>query len=93
MYNVGMKDKELERRLKALANRRRLAILRYIKNKREGAVGEIAEYIKLSFRSTSKHLSVLFATDMLEKEQRSSRVFYSLASGFPEPIRRIVAFL
>ncbi len=51
-------ERELEKQLKALANRRRLAILKYLKSKREASVGDIAEEINLSFKSTSKHLAV-----------------------------------
>ncbi len=75
-----MKDKDLERQLKALANRRRLAILKYLKRKGKASVGSIAEEIKLSFKSTSRHLSILTQADILEKEQANVMVFYSLSS-------------
>ena len=67
--------KELERSLKALANKRRLAILKYLKQKKEAPVGEIAEAIKLSLRATSKHLGVLASVDIVEKDQRSLQIF------------------
>ena len=72
--------KELERILKALANRRRLAIIKLLKNRKEASVTEIAERIRLSFKATSKHLNILSRVDLLDKEQRSLAVFYSLAS-------------
>lgn len=68
-----------EKILKALANKRRLEIIKYIKERKEANVGDIAEHIKLSFKSTSRHLSVLLGADILEKEQRNLSVFYSLA--------------
>ncbi len=71
--------KKLERTLKALANRRRLAIVSYLKKRREAPVGEIAHEINLSLKATSKHLGILAAADILEKEQRSLQVFYRLA--------------
>mgnify|MGYP001586999093 FL=1 len=92
-HNIYMKDKEMERNLKALANRRRLAIIRFLKNRKEATVGEIADNIKLSFRSTSKHLGVLSASDVIEKEQRSSQVFYRLNTVFSEPAHRIISLL
>ncbi|OGF62202.1 hypothetical protein A2926_00070 [Candidatus Giovannonibacteria bacterium RIFCSPLOWO2_01_FULL_44_40] len=75
--------KNLERLLKALANRRRLEILKVLKKEREGelSVGEIAERIGLSFKATSRHLSILIGADILEKEQRGLRVFYKLAAS------------
>ena len=85
---VSNKDKELERIFKALANRRRLAMLRYIKEHREASVGEIAEYMKLSFKATSKHLALLAAADLLEKEQRSVQMFFSLSPNIPDIARR-----
>ncbi|MEK7614506.1 MAG: metalloregulator ArsR/SmtB family transcription factor [Patescibacteria group bacterium] len=88
-----MKDKELEKSLKALANRRRLSIIRFIKNKKEVSVGDISSEIKLSFKSTSRHLSVLFSAGILEREQRSLQVFYRLADDIIEPVRRIIAVL
>jgi len=68
-----------EKILKALANRRRLEIIKYIKEKKEVNVGDIAEHIKLSFKSTSRHLAILSGADLLEKEQKGLTVFYSLA--------------
>lgn len=75
-----MKEKEIERVLKALANRRRLVIVKFLKKRGEQIVGEIAEEIKLSFAATSKHLGVLYAANIVEKEQRSLQMFYRLSS-------------
>lgn len=81
-----MKDlKETEKVLKALANKRRLMIVRHLKRVGEAKVGDIAEEIKLSFNATSKHLGVLYAADIVEKEQRSLEMHYSL-SPTPRPI-------
>ncbi|OGG60533.1 hypothetical protein A3C86_01630 [Candidatus Kaiserbacteria bacterium RIFCSPHIGHO2_02_FULL_49_16] len=88
-----MKDKELESNLKALANRRRLAIVRFIKKKNETSVGDIAEEIKLSLKSTSRHLAVLFSAGILDREQRSLQVFYKLSPDIAEPVRRVVSTL
>lgn len=70
--------KDFEKILKALANKRRLEILKYIKQKKEASVGDIAEHIKLSFKSTSRHLSILFRADILDRDQRGLLVFYHL---------------
>ena len=64
--------------MKALANRRRLLILSLLKKRNEVSVGEIAESIKLSFKATSRHLSILASADILEREQRSVQMFYSI---------------
>lgn len=82
--------RKLEKTLKALANRRRLAIIKYLKNNREAPVGEIAHEINLSFRSTSKHLGVLTAADILDKEQRSLQMFYCLSDEPPAAAKNII---
>ena len=73
--------KYLEKILKAVANKRRLAILRYLKYSKEISVGEIASEIKLSVKATSKHLAILSALDILEKEQRNLQVFYRISNN------------
>lgn len=71
--------REHEKILKALANKRRLQIVKFLKEKKEANVGEISDHIKLSFKATSKHLAVLSGADIVEKEQRSLACYYSLA--------------
>lgn len=73
--------KETERVLKALANKRRLAIVKYLKKEKEAIVGDIARAIKISFKATSKHLSILSAADIVEKEQRSLEMWYKPSSN------------
>lgn len=81
---------EMERVLKALANRRRLAIAQLLKRHHELSVGEIAEKIRLSIKSTSRHLRVLAAADLVEKDQRGLQVFYRLAQRQPPPAVEII---
>lgn len=73
-----MTDGELEKTLKAIASRRRFAILKALSTKKELSVTTLSKQIKLSFRSTSKHLSVLYAVGLVDKEQRSILMFYRL---------------
>lgn len=82
--------KEHERILKALANRRRLAIVAFLKKKREATVGEIAERIKLSFTSTSKHLNILARADILDKRQTGLEVYYYVGKNVPSLIEPVV---
>lgn len=83
--------KELEKIFKALANRRRLAILQFLKKNKEASVGTIARAIKLSVKATSKHLGILSAVDIVEKEQRRLLVFYRLAANIPLSVRAIIS--
>lgn len=84
--------KEREKILKAFANRRRLAILAYLK-KDEANVSAIASAISLSIRSTSKHLCVLFGAGIIEKEQRSSEMFYYIAEDLHAIARSVLKLI
>jgi DNA-binding transcriptional ArsR family regulator len=75
-----MKEKELEKQLKALANARRLKILKYLDKTNKASVGDIAREIKLSFKSTSRHLAVLRATEMVCADQQNLMMYYSLVN-------------
>ena len=81
--------KELERQLKALANGRRLAIVKFLQKRGPVSVGEIAKEIKLSLKSTSRHLAVLSSADILQKQQRDLYVFYFLSKS-QHPIAKSV---
>ncbi|MEK7478833.1 MAG: metalloregulator ArsR/SmtB family transcription factor [Patescibacteria group bacterium] len=85
--------KYLEKTLKALANRRRLAILKYLKENKESSVGGIAYAIKLSFKATSKHLNILATMDILEKEQRSLQIFYRLSDDQKSVTQKVLSLL
>ena len=84
---------DLERTLKALANKRRLAIVAFLKKHREASVAAIAEHINLSFKATSKHLTVLLAAGIVERDQRSSQMFYALAKNQKLAAEKIIALL
>ena len=88
-----MKEKELERIMKALANRRRLAILKFLKEEKETSVGDIAEEIRLSFKATSKHLGILSGAGILDREQRSLQMFYRIPADLPSVARSILSHL
>ncbi|MDO8602141.1 MAG: metalloregulator ArsR/SmtB family transcription factor [bacterium] len=85
--------KKLEKVLKVFANSRRLAILQYLKSEGEARVSNIAKEISLSFKSTSRHMHVLFAGDLVEKDQRSLEVYYRLASHSTSLIKKVFDLL
>lgn len=93
LYLFCMELKELERFLKALANKRRLAILAYLKKNGEANVTEIADVIKLSVKSTSRHLAVLFSVNLVDRRQQSLAVYYWCAPSFPAPIKGVISIL
>ena len=88
MYIIYMK--EHEKILKALANRRRLQIIKYIKDKKLVTVTSIVRHIKLSYKSTSKHLAILHGAGLVDKEQRNLFMFYSIANPLPKLAKQVI---
>ncbi len=87
-----MINKDLEKKLKALANKRRLAIIEGLQSQASQSVNEISRDIKLSFKSTSKHLIILYRAGLVEREQHKLVVFYSLPLK-PKPLLKTILTL
>ena len=87
------KTKRIEKTLKALANHRRLDILIILKKQKNVTVGEIAEIIRLSFKSTSRHLAVLAAAEIITRDQISSYVYYKISPDIPTVVRHVLSTL
>jgi len=85
--------REVEMQLKALANKRRLIILKYLENKGQASVGSIAAEIKLSFKSTSAHLLILSTCNLLDREQTSTTVLYRLAKPSSVLLKTVLTIL
>lgn len=85
--------KATERVLKALANRRRLALVAHLKHKPEASVGVLAALLKVTFPTVSKHLAILGAAEIVEYERRSLKVYYRLANDMPAIARTILKHL
>lgn len=81
--------KRVEKILKTLANRRRLGIINYLRKNNEAKVGDIADEIKISFKATSKHLGLLYNSDIVEKEQRGLQMWYRISSKYQRIIKHI----
>ncbi len=79
--------------MKALANRRRLAILKFLKRNGKANVRSISGEINLSFKATSKHLRILAAADILDRDQVSLESWYGLADKLPDGVRSILSLL
>lgn len=69
---------ELTRSLKALANERRLNIVTLLMRRPSSSVNEIAKEIRLSVRSTSKHLRVLAHADIVATREVGLFVLYGV---------------
>lgn len=85
--------KETERVLKALANRRRLALVTYLRRRGQAPVGELAAFLKVTLPTASKHLAILGAAEVVEYERRSLQVYYRLADSMPAVARSLLKHL
>ncbi len=80
-----------ERVCKALANRRRLIFISYLKRHGQRTVGELAAHAKLSMSATSRHLSLLTQAGFLENEQRNLQVYYRVARPTEQWLRALIS--
>lgn len=83
--------KYIEHTFKALANRKRLEILAYLYKIKSASVGDIAGHIRLSIKSTSKHLLVLYHANFLERERAHGLTLYALSDTMKEAEKKIFA--
>jgi len=83
--------KQLEKIFKALANHRRLGIIRLLAKEKELSVGEIAKKIKLSFKATSRHLRTLRQVDILDTRQERLTVYYHLSRTLPALVKGMLS--
>ena len=87
------KRRMLERRLKALASGRRLQILKELKTRRGATVSVLAGVLNLSMATTSRHLAILSAVDIVRSTRRGKHVSYRLALHQEAPVKHILSLL
>lgn len=88
-----MSTNQIEKILKALANKRRLAIIKFLSKNESACVVEITKEIRISFKSTSKHLEKLKAADIVNSEYRKSNNYYRLGSTDTPFIKEVLKLL
>ncbi|MEK7136466.1 MAG: winged helix-turn-helix domain-containing protein [Patescibacteria group bacterium] len=71
--------KQLERYFKGVANHRRLEIIFLIKKHKDLTVGDIAEKLKVNFKTISQHSQRLVQAGLLNKTYRGLEVIHSLS--------------
>jgi len=70
--------KEVVHLFKALSNPKRLAIIELLLRKKELPLEKISQKIRLSYKSTSKHLLLLESRGIVIRKQKSLRAFYGI---------------
>ena len=68
------------RKLKAIANIKRLEILFYLRDN-ELSVGELEKKINLSQSALSQHLAVLRQAEIVKTRRKAQSIFYRLEEG------------
>lgn len=81
---------KMEKVLKALANKRRLHILKILHNSNKASVGNLSKQLKLSFKSTSKHLGLLRSAGLVDREQVNLAMLYSLTPTYTKILKPIL---
>lgn len=85
-----MKDEELLKILKAVANENRFAILKCLRKNKELTVGDLAEMTNLPFRSVSRDLFVLRKADLVQSRNHYSERLYSInTQDFPKELLKL----
>jgi len=86
--------KDIEKVLKLLGNKRRLAIIFYLSKIDQAKVGDIAGELAISFKATSKHLLQLFNFDIIEREQKGLEMWYKLSKNLPSnKVNNIIKYI
>ncbi len=81
---------ELVRLFKAVANKRRLEILRLLITEGEKSVSGVSEHLGISYVSASRHLLQLERVGLLKNRQQSLWVYYSINNMPSESCREIL---
>ncbi len=83
-----METRELEASLKALADRRRLLILRLLAREERLHVGAIEEELRLSYGAASRNLRLLERACLVISEPPGVHAFYRIHPQLPPTLAR-----
>jgi ArsR family transcriptional regulator len=75
---------------KVLANQRRLKIMETLLTKERLSVSTISHQINLSFKSTSRHLTLLESAGLIEREQEGLFAFYKIRKDLKTPFKKLL---
>jgi len=75
---------------KAMANVNRLKIITMLAKGQSMTVGQIAQELKISLKSTSKHLIMLHNLELLEYLGKDGHVYYSLNPNPPKDLQKTI---
>lgn len=85
--------KAAERVLKALASRRRLVMLAYLRGVPEATIGEIAYELHFSYKATAWNIRKLLLANLLDGDRRGPFVYYRLPHQAAIFLRTVLIFV
>lgn len=75
---------------RGLGNQNRLHILQLLHRKGPMSVTELSEELEISFKNTSRNLSILSGLDMVEFEGHKDRIYYTLSTRLSDEVKKIL---
>lgn len=75
---------------KALGNINRIKIIEMLSAGQSLSVTDISNKIKISIKSTSRHLMILRNLELLDGEGKNGHVFYSLSKDAPVDLKSAI---
>ncbi len=88
---ISKEVKELKEIFEIFANEHRLTILKFLKEKKSGSVGEIADGTGASFKAISKHLLFLAKKGILNRQYDGHFVLYKISDDLSVTTRAIIS--
>lgn len=89
----NLREDNLEKELKILAEKNRLGILSFLKKKKSAPVGQIADNLSISFKATSKHLLILVKSGILKSQRDGIFIIYYISSDLSPVAREVISLL
>ena len=75
---------------RGLGNPNRLRVLKILSKTKEMSVSSLSEELRISFKNTSRNLSILLNLGLVEFQGKKDRVYYTLSRHLEDDIRQIL---
>jgi len=87
------KFRTLERRLKALANARRLHVLSYLNKHGWTSVSDLADSVPIKIKAMSRHLQILESNGMVDRQRKGKVVLYRVSLPQTKLVKQVLSFM
>ena len=84
---------ELEKHLKALANKRRIRMLVFLMKKGEVKIDRIAQALKLPYKTVFRNLSILRNAGFVESRILRAEVYFKITKDPNKPARHLLSLI